>query len=471
MSITLSHWTFLAVVLAILLTMILRRSVVIAAMLGILLLALLSPNAGTGVLSHCTFAMQALFRAMLLAGIDLFDIMLLVAIMLAMLKAMAAEGADEMMIAPMSRLIVGPRSAFFVLAVTVYVCSIFFWPSPATALVGTVLIPVAMRAGLPAVGAAAAINIAAHGMALSADPVIQAATRISAAAAHVDAGLILYYTLAFSTLTGVIAIGLTLVLLRRSSAVPVPHEAGVTAMQAKPAVQGRFCMPLAILTPTLLFGVGALIIYRAIVSPQNAIYGGAATALLGGTAISVLIVACILHDGHRAMESVIHHITEGFTFSIKVFGPVLPIVAFFFLGDPDHAVKVLGPGTPGYLLDFGQAAGHYLGPNNPLLPLGVLVVGLLSGIDGFGFSGLPLTGSVASALAGPSQHTAAILASLGQIGSIWVGGGTLAPWSGVCVAAALADVKPDKLSRHNFLPVIAGLLASTILAGVLILGS
>lgn len=474
-----SHWTFLAILVAILLTIVFRRSVVIAAMLGILVLAAMSPNAGSGVISHSVFALQSLFRAMLLAGSDLFDIMLLVAIMLAMLKSMAAEGADELMIAPMRKLIVGPWSAFFVLAITAYVCSIFFWPSPATALVGTVLIPVALRAGLPALGAAAAINIAAHGIALSSDPVIQAATRISARSAGIDAAPILYYTVIFSALTGLVAMVLTVIFLRRDmrlrpqvlaggglaaaggTGIPGEGQGDVTAL----ASRGRFGLPLAVLTPVLLFGVGILIIYRAIAMPEKAIYGGEATALLGGAAITVLIIACIAHDGHRAMESVIHHITEGFTFAIKVFGPVLPIVAFFLLGDPTHAERVLGPGTPGYLLDFGQSVGHYLGPDNPLLPVGVMLVGILSGIDGFGFSGLPLTGSVAAALTGSASDSTALLASLGQIGSIWVGGGTLAPWSGVCIVAALANVRPDELARRNFVPVMAGLIASA-LAGV-----
>jgi len=477
---TSSHWTFLGVLLAILLTIVFRRSVVIAAMLGIVLLALQSPNAGVGVLSHIEFALRSLFRAMLLAGIDLFDVMLLVAIMLGMLKALAAEGADELMIAPMRKLIVGPRSAFFVLVGTSYVCSIFFWPSPATALVGTVLIPVALRAGLPAVSAAAAVNIAAHGMALSADPVIQAATRISANSAHTDAGQILYYTLIFSTVAGVVALALTLLVLRRdrrrqlagldgAAVASGGIVGGASQGEGVPVKAGRFGVPLAILTPGLLFGVGALIIIRAITNPEHAIYGGAATALLGGGAILVLILACLAHDGHRAMESVIHHITEGFIFSIKVFGPVLPIIAFFFLGDPEHAEKVMGPGTPGYLLDFGRSVGSYLGPDNPLLPLGVIAIGILSGIDGFGFSGLPLTGSIASALTGPGSTSTAVLASLGQVGSVWVGGGTMVPWSGVCIVAALANIPPERLARHNFVPVAAGLAAVTLTATLFII--
>lgn len=469
MSVTPAHWVFILVVFAIIVTMVLRRSVAIVAIAGIILLALLSPNAGSGVLDHMIFAAQSVFRAILMAGTDLFDIMLLVALMLAMLKAMAAQGADEMMIAPMRRLIVGPWSAFVVLAATTYICAIFFWPSPATALVGTVLVPVALRAKLPAVAAVAAINLAGHGMALSADPVIQAATRISAGSAHVAPDLVLFYTILFSTTVGLVALGLFAMFLRRDMRLGRIVAAESAALDVTPVSpeRGRYCHLLAILAPLMLFGVGALIVFRAVYEPDRAIYGGAATALLGGTAVCLLIIASFAHDGHRAMESMMRHLTEGFAFAVRVFAPVLPIVAFFFLGDPDHAGKVLGPGTPGYLLDFGRAVGTYLGAGNPLLPLGVMSVGILSGIDGFGFSGLPLTGSIAGAVAGAVPHNAAILASLGQIGSVWVGGGTMVPWSGVCVAAAMANVPPDDLARRNFLPVSVGFLVAAALAFLL----
>ena len=52
------------------------------------------------------------------------------------------------------------------------VLSWFFWPTPAVALVGAVFLPVAMRAGLPAIGVAVALNLFGHGLALSTDFVI-----------------------------------------------------------------------------------------------------------------------------------------------------------------------------------------------------------------------------------------------------------------------------------------------------------
>lgn len=477
MPITAAHWVFILTVVTIIVVMVARRNVAIVAIAGTVILALMSANAGHTVGDRVIFATQSMFRAILMAGVGLFDIMLLVALMLAMLKAMSKEGADELMILPVRRLIVGPRSAFITLACTTFVCGIFFWPSPATALVGTVLVPVAIRARLPAIGAVAAINIAGHGMALSSDPVIQAATRISAGAAHVPPGMVLFYTVLFAGVVGLIALTVFGLMLgrdmRRGKVVAAPEAlpsspAGNDGTTGEPRQFSRNARILAILTPSVLFGMGVLIITRALFDPAHAIYGGDATALLGGCAVCILIIACLLCEGHHALEQVIVHLRDGFAFAVKVFAPVLPIVAFFFLGDPEHAAQVLGRGTPGYLLDLGRAASGYLGPDNPVLPFGVMVVGILSGIDGFGFSGLPLTGSIAGAVASSVPANAAILASIGQIGSVWVGGGTIVPWSGVCVAAAMADVNPDELARRNFIPVTLGFLAAATLALVLI---
>lgn len=57
--------------------------------------------------------------------------------------------------------------------------SLFFWPSPAVALLGAVLLPVAIRAGLPALGVAMAMNLFGHGIALSGDFIIQAAPKLT----------------------------------------------------------------------------------------------------------------------------------------------------------------------------------------------------------------------------------------------------------------------------------------------------
>lgn len=95
------------------------------------------------------------------------------------------------------------------------------------------------------------------------------------------------------------------------------------------------------------------------------------------------------------------------------------------------------------------------------------MIGMITGLDGSGFSGLPLTGALAGALAPVSGIDPATLAAIGQMGAVWVGGGTLIAWSSLVAVAGIARVHVQDLVRICFIPVIAGLLVSTILALVI----
>ena len=99
------------------------------------------------------------------------------------------------------------------------------------------------------------------------------------------------------------------------------------------------------------------------------------------------------------------------------------------------------------------------------LAFGIVIVGIMTGLDGSGFSGLPLVGALAAALGGPAGVDVATLAALGQVAAIWSGGGTLTAWAfGVVADAGIAGVSAIDLVRRNFIPVSAGLLVSTIIA-------
>ena len=66
------------------------------------------------------------------------------------------------------------------------IVSWLIWSSPAVALIGALLLPVAGEVGLPAIWAAVAMNIFGHGAALSSDFFIQGAPAISSKAAGLD---------------------------------------------------------------------------------------------------------------------------------------------------------------------------------------------------------------------------------------------------------------------------------------------
>src|SRR5699024_11582656 len=69
---------------------------------------------------------------------------------------------------------------------------------------------------LPAMGAAVAISLFGHGMALSGDLVIQGATKLTASSANVSTGEILMYTALFSFIVGGVAIAIAFYTIRRA---------------------------------------------------------------------------------------------------------------------------------------------------------------------------------------------------------------------------------------------------------------
>ncbi len=197
--ITLTHWAYLIGVLAIVLAMVLRRGVVLIATVSIFAVGLLY----TG---NLVSSIQIVFNSYMSAGTELFDIMLVIALMVGMLKSMETLGADYLMVAPIKKILNRPVIAFFLLGLIMYVAALFFWPTPATALVGVILIPVAVKAGLPAMAAAMSVNIMGHGMALSGDMFLQGAPNITASSAEVNINDVLANTTILSLTAGIVAI-------------------------------------------------------------------------------------------------------------------------------------------------------------------------------------------------------------------------------------------------------------------------
>ena len=99
-----------------------------------------------------------------------------------------------------------------------------------------------------------------------------------------------------------------------------------------------------------------------------------------------------------------------------------------------------------------------------LVAFGVLLVGMITGIDGSGFAGLPLTGTLSGALGPVVGVDPATLAAVGQMGAVWTGGGTLIAWSSLIAVAGFARVNVLSLVRALLLPVLLALFVSTICA-------
>lgn len=514
-----AHWIYLAGIVIILLTMALRKNILVPAVIATLLTAwVFSGSIVTGLAS--------IFNASLVAAHELFNIFLIIAFVTAMLGALREMGADRLMVTPFRSVMRAGTSSFVVLAIVTYVISLFFWPTPAVPLVGAVLIPVAIRAGLSPLSVGMVIAIAGQGMALSSDYIIKVAPGISATAAGVDTDSVADKAMVLSLIVGLVALAITYLTQRRTWQKPSPDllvawenkadKFGVATGEDRPGADGvggsgadlrgdapvpvgggggggsdanaptativlddavadpaeppkslsakvfAVTVPLAYLSFIVYLLLGK---FTSLVPPLK---GGDAAGIVGGIAAMLLFAACLTNDKRTFLESSSTHIVDGLVFAFKAMGVVLPIAGFFFIGNGDFSARILGMPEdatgPALLFDLINAALSHVAPNAFIVAFTVLFVGVIAGLEGSGFSGLPLTGSLAGALGNAAGMDPATLAAIGQMGNIWSGGGTLVAWSSLVAVAGFARVPVLTLARKCFLPVMAGLVLSTIFA-------
>ncbi|WP_067932210.1 hypothetical protein [Alicyclobacillus kakegawensis] len=470
---TLAHWVYLLGALVVVATMVFRKNLVVPSLVFTFLVAWAHQGSVIA-------AVESIFNADLYAATQLFNVFLIISIMVAMLRAAHHIGADVHMVRPIQKLMRTPLVAYTVLVLATAAISLFFWPTPAIPLVGALLIPTAVRAGLSPLAAAAAVALAGQGMALAGDVVIQGAPSITASAAGVPLTLLLVKGGILTGVTGAVAIPLAYLMQRQEirqfhrqsveDRMQVAGMLGDSRLEMAATAQGGPNPPLgnlraavcAIVVPVLLLAaIAALCGFH--------LKGGDATALLGGVGSLLLVILGLVGGGRGtdALERVSQHLVEGFTFSFRAMGPVIPIAGFFYLGSPDGAQAILGKGAPGFLFDAAVHVSHALPPGSVAAAFGVLLLGLVTGLDGSGFAGLPLVGSVAGALAPGNPQTASLLGAIGQMGSVWSGGGTLIAWSSLVAVAAVAGVNVSELAKRNLVPVLVGLVVSTVVGLIL----
>ena len=129
--------------------------------------------------------LQTIFNGMVRAGIVLLDVVFIISVVVALAKSLETIDALQLMVNPFRKLMRGPKTAFWIVGIVMLLFALFIWPSPAVALIGTILFPAARAVGLPAISTAQAMNLFGHGVGLSGDFVIQAAPKLTAEAAGV----------------------------------------------------------------------------------------------------------------------------------------------------------------------------------------------------------------------------------------------------------------------------------------------
>lgn len=454
------HYIYVIGVLAVLAVMVARRDTLIPCILGIIAIGWVAKGSFTG-------ALGVLFNSLIAAGTEFLSIITVIALVVALSKGLADLGADYLIMAPAARAMKSPSIAFWLLGISMLIVSWFVWPSPAVALIGAIMVPVAVRAGLPAIGAAIAMNLFGHGIGLSSDFVIQGAPGLTAKFAGLpDASAVTGPGLPLFLVMGVTTTIVAFIMLKRDMAANKDKvQAEVLAyQQAGTSNEARVYSPVAKL---MAFLTPVAFILDVVMMLRLDLKGGDATALVGGTALALVTFGAILEYKTEALEKITDYVRDGFLFGIKVFAPVIVIGAFFFLGSEGTAKAILGENATGLLMDWAK----WLSTTVPMSKIPVafiqLVVGGITGLDGSGFSGLPLVGSMAQTFGNSINVDIGVLGALGQISAVWVGGGTIIPW-GLIPVAAICGVEPMELARRNFLPVMIGFAATLVVAIILL---
>jgi hypothetical protein len=248
---------------------------------------------------------------------------------------------------------------------------------------------------------------------------------------------------------------------------PVPAEAHTITVVDKPFASKFF----AVFVPVVYLALIVYLIVAAVSDSVPDLQGGDAAALVGGIAMLTTFGAAFARSRSTFMETSAEHIVDGLVFAFKAMGVVLPIAGFFFLGNGEFAGQIMSLGegatAPAFLYDLVVAGQNQLPTSGIVTAFGILIVGMIAGLEGSGFSGLPLTGSLAGSLADGSGVSSPTLAAIGQMGNIWSGGGTLVAWSSLLAVAGFARVPVVELARRCFVPVVTGLVVATVAAVVI----
>ena len=451
-TLSLVHYIFILMTVIILGFLVFKKEIVIPCIAGILLIGL----AYTG---NVVSSVQILNSAIITSNSELFGIMLVIALVTAMSKAMHTVGIDELMIRPVRKIIRRPSGAFWGIGICMLIVSWLIWPSPAVVLIGALLLPVAGRVGLPAIWAAVAMNIFGHGMGLSSDYFIQGAPAITAASASIPVTSVIAASIPLWAVMSVTVAAVSFFMMKRE--MKKGNGNGWSEISSEYAAseitRPVLAKALAILvTVTFAAIITAMIVLK--------IQGGDATALVAGAALLLTCVITIAGSGFQAaLSETVDYLKEGFVFSVRSCAPVLVIAAFFFLRSEDYAVRILGEGAPAILNDISYFISAHVPVNSVFCIIVEVLVGIITGLDGSGFSGLPLVGSIAGTFSATAGLDTASLAALGQLTTVWVGGGTIIPW-GVVPVAAICGISPAELARKNMIPVITGIVVTAISA-------
>jgi hypothetical protein len=416
---------------------------------------------GTIIKGNLAGGMMVAFNSIIAATTDLLNIIIVIALVVMMTKTMADMGSDRLMVAPLRKILGRPTPAFWVLGFAMLILSWMLWPTPAVALLGALAVPIAVAAGMPPLIAGMTLAIFGKGIGLSSDFIIQGTPAVTAGVMKVPVSTILSASipawLTVSVVAAVVAFIIAYRTIRKGD--PGAKQLGnVTDTKLAAAHEKIEASPIG---KVMAWVIPLSFLADIVVMQMYKIVGGDATALIGGTVLILSMISAVFQYKGKAFEKVMENSRAGWAFAVKVFGPVVIIAGFFWLGGPSLGEIIQNPQAQGLMFDWGNFIAAHVPVTKAMIAIIVTIAGILAAFDGSGYAAIPLGASIAMALGKPIGANVAVLASMAQMAAIWTGA-TLVPWGFLAVTAGMTGVDPQDLSRRNMLPTLLGLLAACI---------
>ncbi|KGM98025.1 membrane protein [Clostridium novyi A str. 4552] len=466
MMLTYIHYTYLLIILFIILAIILKKDVTLICILGVGLIGILSTRS-------LLEGIKIIYKSIVVSGKHFIDVVIIISIINCMAKSLSDIGADGVIISPIKRFMVSKNTAFIVIGITNIIMSWLFWPTPAVMLVGAIMVPAAIEVGLPKIWAAVALSLFGKGVAFSSDFFIQGTPSIMARSAGVKRTIdIIKASIPFWLVMSISVIVTSFLIMNLETKrhgirgnkgnlyeKEIKNESNVE--ENKDSLHDNRSNKKAKIAAMITM-IGFIL--DIIIMSITKVSGNEATALIGSTSIIILIVISFLGNGfNKAFENFTNYIRNGFMFGMKIFSPIIIIGALFFLGSDNTAKEILGNNATGILTDIGL----YISTKIKLSKItAVTVEGLISallGISGSGFGGIPLVGTLANTFAKATNVDLSKIAAFGQIITVWIGGGTVIPWS-LLPVSTVCDVNAIELAKKNLIPVLVGVILTFIFA-------
>ena len=458
-SLSLADWAFMFFVIVTVLCLATRRDALLPTSVGLLVV-------GSILKSSIIGGLLVAFNAILASTTDLLNIIIIIALVVMMTKTMEDMGSDHLMVAPLRGLLKNPRVSYWVIGFAMLILSWFIWPTPAVALLGALILPLAIVGGLPPMIAGLSLSIFGKGIALSSDFIIEGTPSVTAKMTGIPVGEIMAASIPVWATVSVVA---------ATSAFYIAHKAikanSVNAMKSSPEMTKKAIAATATISASPIGKVMAWIIPLSLLLDVYYMFtlglkGDDATALIGGTVLAITMISASFQYKDQAFSKVMEYARYGWIFAVKVFGPVVIIAGFFWLGGDSLKNILKDENAQGLMFDWGYFIAAHVPLNTFMVSLMVTIASMLAAFDGSGFAAIPLGTSIAMALGKPIGANVAILASQAQMTAIWTGA-TLIPWGFLAVTASFVGVDPVDLAKRNMWPTLLGLGAGVIVTAFL----